>query len=73
MQINEKVFYPAFSSMTEKDNFYGLLKELKGKAVRTELNYTQFYDELTIETLDGKYLYVEDADKGIPYSIERIA
>jgi hypothetical protein len=59
--------------MTEKDNFYSLLKELKGKAVRTELNYTQFYDELTIETLDGKYLYVEDADKGIPYSIERIA
>ena len=58
---------------TEKDrnDFYNLLEEIKGKAINTSHEYSGDYSVFTYDLKDGKKaIYTVDDNYGISYSLE---
>lgn len=74
----EKIYYPRrlFDSHdghdTERNNFYDKLQNIKLKATRTESGWEDSYYITHFMMEDGHvWEYVEDADYGVPYSLEK--
>lgn len=72
-----KIVYPnGFCKQVEgeKDRFYAILNHLKETAVSHSFAWESYYAATTYVMADGsKYVYREDTEYGIPYSIEQVA
>lgn len=59
-----------FTQKTKKE-FWALLKKLKAEAVKVESSWDNFYHSTVYTMEDGRqYLYLEDTENGLPYSIK---
>lgn len=75
-----KVYYPRcipgvrFDDLKEeREAFYNLLNKIKEAAIKSERKQGNFYDEVIYTMVCGRrFLYTEDCDYMIPYSIEEI-
>lgn len=74
-----KIYYPRcidnerFEDNPKRQEFYDTLKRIRAEAVDTKGEWGAFYYEVIFTMPDGKkFRYLEDADYGIPSSLEEI-